>query len=74
MFMTVPNSKDVFEELTSSEALFAAWEAFQKGKRSRPDVQRFWRRLEGNIFALRRELVSGSYRHGVYESFFVNDP
>jgi RNA-directed DNA polymerase len=72
--MAAPNSQDVFEELTSSEALFAAWETFQRGKRSRPDVQRFWRRLEGNIFALRRELISGSYRHGVYESFFVNDP
>ena len=68
------NIKDVFEQITSSEALFAAWESFQRGKRSRQDVQRFWRRLESNIFALRRELISGTYTHGVYESFFVNDP
>lgn len=64
----------MFHQLTSSEALFAAWESFQKGKRSRQDVQTFWRRLESNIFALSRDLISEAYKHGVYESFFVNDP
>ena len=68
------NSKDMFEQITSIEALFAAWESFQRGKRSRQDVQWFWRRLESNLFALRRELISGTYTHGAYESFFVNDP
>jgi RNA-directed DNA polymerase len=72
--MAFPISRDVFEQITSSEGLFAAWETFQRGKRSRQDVQRFWRRLESNIFALRRELLSGAYQHGSYESFFVNDP
>lgn len=74
MFIAAPEGKEIFEEITSSEALFAAWETFQRGKRSRQDVQRFWRRLESNIFALRRELRSGTYQHGAYESFFVNDP
>lgn len=72
--MGAPDGKEIFEEITSSEALFAAWETFQRGKRCRQDVQRFWRRLESNIFALHRELRSGTYLHGAYESFFVNDP
>lgn len=74
MFMAVPNTKNIFDQITASEALFEAWETFQRGKRSRLDVQQFWRRLESNIFALRRELVSETYTHGPYESFFVNDP
>ncbi len=37
-------------------------------------MQRFWRRLEHNLFALRRELIDGSYTHGTYQEFFVNDP
>ena len=72
--MVFPISRDVFEQITSSEGLFAAWQTFQRGKMSRHDVQRFWRRLESNIFALRRELLSGTYQHGAYDSFFVNDP
>jgi retron-type reverse transcriptase len=72
--MVAPDGKDTFEQITSIEALFAAWEIFQKGKRGRRDVQGFWRRLEGNIFSLRRELLSGAYKHGAYESFFVHDP
>jgi len=69
-----PRERPLFDEVTSIEALFTAWDIFQKGKRSRLDVQRFWRRLEGNLFSLQRDLVQGTYRHGDYESFFVNDP
>lgn len=64
----------LFDELTSSEALFAAWDVFCRGKRLRADVQKFWRRLEGNIFAIRRELIAGTYQHGAYDSFFIHDP
>jgi RNA-directed DNA polymerase len=74
MVIKPPLKNDLFAQVTSSESLFEAWETFQKGKRARRDVQIFWRRLEGNIFRLRRELLSGFYRHGEYESFFVNDP
>lgn len=74
MAMVAPENSGLFDQITSSEALYAAWEMFQRGKRSRHDVQRFWRRLESNIFALRRELVSETYKHGAYDSFFVSDP
>jgi len=47
---------------------------FCRGKRSRKDVQEFEWRLEENIFALQRELASGSYRHGPYSAFTICDP
>lgn len=34
----------------------------------------FERNLEDNIFSLHHDLKSGSYRHGVYENFTINDP
>ena len=74
MFIRSPSQNDSFEQVTSVDALFEAWETFRKGKTWRRDVQTFWRRLEGNLFGLHRQLVSGSYRHGSYESFFINDP
>jgi hypothetical protein len=74
MVIEPPDKNDLFAQITSSESLFEAWETFQKGKRARRDVQTFWRRLESNIFGLRREPLSGFYRHGEYESFFVHDP
>jgi retron-type reverse transcriptase len=74
MVIDSPDKNDLFAQITTAESLFEAWEIFQKGKRARRDVQIFWRRLEGNIFRLRGELISGSYRHGRYESFFVHDP
>lgn len=68
------NRTSLFDEVSSCDALFDAWELFRRGKRNRDDVQKFWRRLEGNIFALRRELVAETYQHGSYESFYISDP
>ncbi len=63
-----------FEDVVSVERLFLSWELFRRGKRSRADVQLFEYRLEEQIFSLHRELLSGSYRHGAYESFYIEDP
>lgn len=65
---------DLFEKIAASEHLFAAWEEFRKGKSSRVDVQEFEIRLEENIFALHRELMTGMYRHGSYSAFMICDP
>jgi RNA-directed DNA polymerase len=64
----------LFQEITATEKLFEAWFAFKKGKVNRIDVQEFARHVERNIFKLQRELISGSYRHGNYASFFIHDP
>ncbi len=55
-------------------ALFAAWDKFKRGKRSRTDVLRYERHLEVNIFELQQKLESGSYRHGRYSPFTICDP
>ena len=54
--------------------MFATWDKFARGKRSKADVQAFARNLEPNIFELQADLSSGRYRHGSYEPFIVHDP
>ena len=66
--------RDLFDRIASPENLFAAWEAFQSGKRDKPDVRRFEWHLEENIFRLHRELVTKTYRHRRYSDFYVRDP
>ena len=64
----------ILEQITSKEALFAAWSEFKSGKMKRRDVQEYWRRLEKNVFKLHRDLRVKSYRHGPYASFYIQDP
>ncbi len=64
----------LFDQIISIENLFDAWFDFSKGKRKRTDVQRFGLRLEENIFALHGDLVTGKWRHEVYQAFCVADP
>jgi len=63
-----------FEELISAENLLAAWQEFVIGKSQKYDVQEFSRDLLENILSLHTDLASGQYKHGGYESFFINDP
>lgn len=65
---------DSFNYICSSRNLFAAWQKFRRGKRSRMDVLEYERHLESNIFELQMELKSGTYRHGDYKPFTVWDP
>jgi hypothetical protein len=58
--------RDVFDRIIAPENLFAAWETFKQGKRSKPDVALFERDLEQNIFQLHRDLQRKTYRHGPY--------
>ncbi len=66
--------RNLFDNITSQETLFTAWEEFRKGKQARKDVQEFERRLEQNLFALHRELKAGTYRHKPYSAFTICDP
>lgn len=64
----------LINDITSIENLFLSWKNFRKGKRHKPDVQQFERYLEDNLFQLRQEFKTGSYRHGNYISFNITDP
>lgn len=63
-----------YQELTSIENLFQAWDEFKKGKTRKADLQIFERHLEDNLFGLQKTLVSKVYCHGNYEDFYVQDP
>lgn len=62
-----------FEEIVSFENLFFSWREFQRGKSQKEDVAEFTLRLIPHLSSLHRDLVSGSYRHGGYAHFKVND-
>lgn len=63
-----------FEEIIACENLLAAWEEFIPGKRKKLDVQAFARNLGDEVVTLHEELTNGTYRHGPYQAFIVNDP
>ncbi len=63
-----------FEEVICLENLLEAWKKFEKGKKSRKDVQMFQMNLMDNIFSLHRELSNFTYKHGGYQAFKINDP
>lgn len=63
-----------FGDIISLENLCLAWEEFLIGKKKKRDVIRFSQNLMDNIVELHEALVNYTYRHGGYESFFVNDP
>ncbi len=63
-----------FEEVVSLENLCEAWQEFIRGKRKKKDVQEFGFHLSDEIVSLHKELVSGTYRHGPYHEFRINDP
>jgi RNA-directed DNA polymerase len=65
---------NLFEKIISLENLFLAWKEFRCGKRGKQDVQLFERNLEDNLFNLHSALRSRAYRHGSYDSFYINDP
>lgn len=63
-----------YDELVSIENLFAAWDGFKKGKRSKLDVMYFERHLEDELFRLQTELSTHTYTHQPYSRFNVWDP
>ena len=63
-----------FEDVVSIEGLLSAWEGFLRGKRRRKDVIEFGRNLMDHLFELHSDLINGTYRHGGYHEFRVNDP
>lgn len=66
--------KNLFQQIVSSENLFAAWDKFRVDKRHKKDVQAFEFKLEQNIFQLHRDLTTKQYRHQSYTGFYIRDP
>lgn len=64
----------LYEQITSLENLFQAWNEFRKGKRSKIDVQNFEINLEDNLFSLHEKLKLKLYKHASYVAFNIYDP
>lgn len=65
---------NIFEKTISLENLFLSWDEFKKGKQKKADVQEFERNSEQNMFQLRNDLISKTYKHGPYRGFYICDP
>lgn len=63
-----------YNDIIKLENLLLAWEDFIVGKKEKNDVELFSRDLMDNIVSLHQDLANHVYRHGGYESFYVNDP
>lgn len=63
-----------YEDITSVENLLEAWREFVRGKRGKDDVQKFQAALMSNILSLHQDLANGTYIHGGYRAFSINDP
>lgn len=57
----------------SVPALWRCWLRFVRGKKRTLNFEHFRFHVEKNLTALHRELRDGTYRHGSYLSFCVND-
>ncbi len=64
----------LMEKICSFENLIAAYRSAAEGKRYRNDVLIFAQNLEENLYAIRDELLSRTYRVGKYREFYVNYP
>jgi hypothetical protein len=69
-----PFLHDLYPGLTSFTSLLTAAQAAQRGKRWRPDVLAFNRRLEAELFKLQSELRNFTYQPGPYRRFVIRDP
>lgn len=64
----------LFERIHAFGNLLLAARRAQRGKRYRPDVLRFNRRLEDHLHLLGRELASGEWTPSPHRHFLVHDP
>jgi len=65
------NDSIIFD--TSLSAFWRAWRKFSRGKRKTKEILNFWAGLEGELSALADDVRRGTYRHGPYYRFTVND-
>jgi retron-type reverse transcriptase len=65
---------NLWPAVVSFDALYAAYVRARRGKRTRPQVQRFEQNLEGELIQLQNELVWGEYRTGRHHRFEVYEP
>ena len=63
-----------YNNIISVENLLISWQEFLQGKKKKRDVIRFSLHFMDNIFSLHEDLKNGTYKHGGYKAFKINDP
>lgn len=64
---------NIFEDAFTFKALMCAYKRARRGKRYKREVLAFADNVERNVLQLRDSLYNGTYRHGTYYRFIVND-
>lgn len=64
----------LFEQYANFDALYEAYRAARKGKRTTAPCMHFELRLEENLIQLQNQLIWGEYRPGPYRHFYVEEP
>ncbi|MDF1594362.1 MAG: reverse transcriptase/maturase family protein [Desulfobacterales bacterium] len=65
---------NLFEKIVSFENLLKATRKAQRGKRFKSATAVFNLNLEKELFALQKDMLAGTYRHGGYRDFYIHDP
>ena len=66
--------KNLYPQICDFDNLLAAYRRARKGKKQTPEMHAFHFDLELNLWDLRDELLSGTYRPGSYRSFYIYEP
>ena len=64
---------NLFEKVVSFENIYLAYKKAKKCKGYKKYVLKFNKNLENNLLSIKRDLISGKYKHGKYKKFIVND-
>jgi retron-type reverse transcriptase len=64
----------MYTQLCSWDNLLLAYSKASLGKRGKPGVAAFERRLEDHLLELQQELLTQTYQPGRYHSFYIHDP
>lgn len=62
------------EQIAAWTNLREAWLKALRGKRRRADARAFGLKLDENLAAMRRELLTGTWSHPEYHTFTIHDP
>ncbi|MDD3021741.1 MAG: reverse transcriptase/maturase family protein [Alphaproteobacteria bacterium] len=65
---------NIFHSMVEFSSLREAFHGAAKGKSNRLAVMSFEKDLEENLFAIRDEILNGTYEFGPYRSFYVTEP
>lgn len=65
---------NLYNDLTTIEAILSGFEKFKKGKRKTPELLTFEKETNDNLSIFQNTLKNKTYSPGKYIKFYINDP